>query len=157
MEKKRRRPNWIDIALIVLIAAVALAAFLISRGEEQSVTIETVKRSYTIELSGLDPYAVDCVNVGDSVTDKVRNIPIGTVTAVETVPYTSAVTDKENLVIRQVEVPDKINLIVTVEADTTETSQQIATSSGYPIKVGSSVSCTVGTLRATGFIIEVER
>lgn len=157
MEKKRKRPNFIDIGFIALIAAVALTAYLLSHREAADVTVPTVTRSYTIELASLDPSVAECFAVGDPVTDNIKNLAIGTVTAIESVPATSSATDEEAGIIRQAEIPDRVTLYVTIEAATTETQSQIATTSGFTLRVGSPVSCVIGSMRATGYIVGLQR
>lgn len=156
MEKKKRHPNWIDIAFIVLLVAVVAVAYILSHSDS-AATVETVKRSYVVELTNLDPHMADCLTVGDKVTDNVKNYDIGTVTALEVVPYENLCMDEEDGVMRAAQIPDKITLQVTIEADTTETERQIATASGYTLRVGTSVSCTIGQLTAAGYIIGLDR
>ena len=156
MEKKKRHPNWIDIAFIVLLIAVVAVAYVLSHSDS-TATVETVKRSYVVELTNLDPNMADCLAVGDRVTDNVKNYDLGTVTALEVSPYETLCMDEESGSMRLTQVPDKITLLVTIEADTTETAQQIATASGYTLRVGTSVSCTIGQLTAAGYIIGLDR
>lgn len=156
MDKKRKHPNFIDIAFIILIAAVAFAAYFLSHQGADAVD-QATKRSYVVELSDLDPRMADYVKVGDTVTDNVRNYHLGTVAAVEAVPYTLSVIDEEAGVYREAEVPDRICLLITIEADTLESDKQISTTSGYVLQVGSSISCTVGVLSAPGYITSLDR
>ena len=156
MEKKRKHPNFIDIAFVVLIAAVALAAYFLSHSSTEAAA-ETVKRSYVVELTQLDTDMAGSVAVGDSVTDNVKNYDLGTVTAVEVIPYTTSALDEAAGLYHMSEVPGKITLLVTIEADTTETASEINTVSGHPLRIGTSVSCSVGSLTAAGYIIELDR
>lgn len=156
MEKKRKHPNFIDIAFLLLIAAVALAAYFISHQDSEAVN-QTTMRSYVVELSDLDPSMSEYVAVGDAVTDNVKNYALGTVTAVEVVPYTMDVMDEEAGVYREAEVPNRISLQITIEAATLETDKQITTDSGYVLQVGGAISCTAGVLSGPGHIIALDR
>jgi hypothetical protein len=99
----------------------------------------------------------DALQVGDEVTDTVKNMDLGTITAVEAQPYTVGVTDEEAGVVRQVEMEDYVTLWITLEVETTETDSQISTTSGYVLRTGTSVSVAAGDLVASGYILDVER
>lgn len=153
---KRKHPNFFDILFLVLIAAVALTAYVLSHQESAAVA-EATLRSYVVELANLKPEMADCVAVGDSVTDNVKNYAIGTVTNVEVHPYVVYTTDEENGMIRETEVPDKITLYVTVEVQTIDGEKQITTDSGYQLQVGAAVSCAMGSLTGGGYIVGLQR
>lgn len=153
---KKKHPNFIDIILIVLILAVAAVAYLIShRGGGDVQTL--IPCTYTIEVSELNEDMASCVKVGDALVDNVRHYAIGTVTKVEVVPYTVSVPDETAGVIRAVEVPGKINLLLTVEVQTVQNESSIYTESGYLIRIGTEVSCAGGSMYCVGRIIDIER
>jgi hypothetical protein len=155
MEKAKRHPNFFDILLILLILLAAAAAYLLSHQGTDSATLRT--RTYRVELQGLRSNMADALQVGDTVTDTVKNLDIGTITALEVQPYTVGVTDEEAGVVRQVEMEDYVTLWITLEAETTETDSQISTTSGYVLRTGTSVYVSVGDLVASGYILDVER
>ncbi len=155
MERKKFRVSGIDVVFVVLILAVVLGAYwLIHRDGGDAVPR---KRSYVIELTELDASMADAVAVGDTVTDNVKNYHMGTVTDVTVTAAVADVLDEESGILREAEVPGKITLLVTVEADTTETDQTITTTGGFDLRIGTSVSCSVGGLTATGFIVGLDR
>ena len=154
-KKTRRRPNFFDILFVLLIVAVAAAAYLLSHnGSSQA---NTVRRAYVVEMNGLQEGMEDYVAPGDAVTDNVKNYDIGTVTKVEVIPYTIPVLDEEAGVLRQVPVEGQISLHLTIEADTVETDNSINTVSGYTLRTGVAVSCTAGQLSSAGHILSVQR
>lgn len=152
----RKHPNFFDIIFLVLIAAVALTAYVLSHQESAAVA-ETTLRSYVVELSALKPEMANCVAVGDSVTDNVKNYAIGTVTKVEVLPHTVYTIDENAGIIRETEVPEIITLYVTIEAQTIEGKTQITTDSGYQLQVGARISCSVGSLTGSGYIVGLQR
>lgn len=154
MEKKKRRPNLIDIVFLLLIVGLVMVAYFLIHGSDEE---NTVTRSYVVELTELYPDMADAVSVGDKVTDNVKNYDMGVVTAVEVTPYTVVALDEESGIYRETEVPGKITLLLTIEAETTETEQTISTVSGYELRIGTSVSCTVSGLTGAGYIIGLER
>lgn len=155
MEKKKLRPNLIDIVLILLVFAVVLVAWILVHGDDSAN--DAVTRNYVVELINLSPDMADCVSVGDKVTDNVKNYDIGTVVGLEVTPYIVTALNEETGIYQTTEVPGKITLLVTIEADTTESEKEISTVSGYELRVGTSVSCTVGKLTAAGYIIGLDR
>ncbi len=155
MEKKRKRPNFIDIILILLVIAVAFVAYYLSHKDAASE--EIVKRTYVIEITELEPSMAQCVSVGDKVIDNIKNYDMGVVTVVEQVPALTTVLNEETGEYLQVEYPDKITLNITVEADTQESEKEITTVGGYTLRIGASISCTIGTLKGTGYIIGLDR
>ncbi len=152
---KRRHPNFFDILLIVLIIIVVAAAYFLSHAGSAGQT--TVTRTYQIELTTLQEGMEDCVAVGDTVTDTVKNYGMGTVTAIEIQPEINTVTDEEDGVVRHAAVDGYFTMLLTVEAETTESEKDITTSGGYVIRTGTAVSCSVGTLVGTGYILEIQR
>lgn len=156
MEKKKFRPNILDILLLLLIAAVALAAYAISHRQEAGPQ-QAITRSYTIELTNLDGTMLESVQPGDLVKDNVKNLELGVVTAVEVSATTVSSLNKETGLYQETEVPGKYTMLVTVRADTTETDKQVSTVSGFILRVGTSVSCTVGNLYASGYIVKLDR
>ena len=155
MNKTRKHPNFFDILIVLLLILVAGAAWVISHRDNTQG--EAVLRRYTIELTDLEETMADSVQVGDKVTDNIKNYDIGTVAGVEVLPYTQAVVDEENAVIRQQPTPGSIRLLVTVECLTVEGEKEIATTSGYTLRTGTSVSISAGELTSGGFILAVER
>lgn len=157
MKRIKFKWNFWDGAVIVLILAVVVAAYMLSHGGKLDTREEVITRSYTIELNDLHEEMLDCVHVGDRVVDNIRNYNMGTITDMEVVSYTVGVTDEEAGIIRQQPLPDRYCLILTIEADTIETETDVQTVSGYNLKTGLSISCTINELSSGGYILTVER
>ena len=154
--KKIRHPNVFDILFIVLILAVAAGAWYVSRDEEE-VQVETRTRTYLLELTDMEDEMAQYVSVGDTVKDNVKNAVMGTVTNVEVIQATAQVLNEETEIIQDSPREGRIVIHLTVEAETTETGIAVSTVSGYTLRVGKSVSCTVGQLTSPGYILAVER
>ena len=110
-----------------------------------------------VELLDFQENMLDSIQPGDKVTDNVKNLPMGTVTAVEVLPSQIQVLDEENGIIRQAERPGRYTLNVTIQAETVETETSIETVGGYVLRVGSFTSCTAGGTTGSGYILTVER
>ena len=153
--KKRKHLNLFDVLFVLIILVLVVAAYLISHGGFSKKEITT--RTYLLELADLPDGMQDSVAVGSRVEDNIRNYDIGTVTAVEIVPSTGAVLDEGTHTIRQSVNPDQITMLLTIQADTVEKEDAVETVSGYPLRVGGSVSCTAGSLTASGYILALDR
>lgn len=156
MKNKGKHPNFVDIIFVILILAVALVAYALSHQESAAVN-ETTPRSYVVEFAGLDPEMADCLAVGDAVTDNVKNYAIGAVTNIDIQPYIVYTTNEEAGIIQETEYPGKVNLYVTIEAQTIEGEKQITTDSGYVLQTGAFASCSIGSLTCGGYIVALER
>ncbi len=153
--KKRYHPNFFDILIVAVILLLAAGAWFIShRGD---AVAKTMPRTYVLEVSGLQSGMEAPIVPGCSVTDNIRNYDIGVVTAVEEVPSLSAVFDETSGTVRQTPTPNETTLLVTIQADTVESEKNVSTKSGYDLKVGKNVSCTIGGVICSGYILEVER
>lgn len=157
MKKTIRRPNFIDIAVALVIAAVALTAFYLSRDDSEGTPAPTVSRSFVVELTNLEPEMADCLAVGDEVIENERSQALGTVANVEVIPYTVYTLDQDAAVYRQSEVPGRITLRLTIETQVTETETQLVTPSGYALRVGNDVLLRIAKLYAHGYIVWLER
>ncbi len=153
--KKRRRLNLFDVLFVVIILILVVVAYLLSHGGFSRQ--ETITRSYLLELADLPEEMQDGISVGSRVEDNITNYDLGTVTAIEVVPSTGPVLDEGARTIRQAVNPDRVTLLLTIQADTVETAVTVETVSGYPLRVGRSVSCTAGSLTASGYILAVDR
>lgn len=156
MEQKKLhiRPNFFDLLLVVLVLAAAVTAYLLSH-DDSAGTVR--QRSYTVELVGVLEGMAVSVEPGDVVTDNVKNLELGVITNVEIRPKVVGQVDEEARVMRQVPVEDYITLYLTIETDTTEDDYGINTLSGYPLRVGTEIYCSTGSLNAGGYILSVER
>lgn len=154
--KTRRRPNFFDILFLVLILLVAAAAWLVSHNFGQSRQ-QVISRSYTVEITDLQADAADYVSPGDTVTDNVKNLALGQVTAVEVQPSRAMVLDEAAGIYREAPREGRITLVLTIQADTLEDQDSVDTVSGYTLRTGTAVSCTAGQLSGSGYILSVER
>ena len=157
-KKKRIRFNLFDVIVIAVILVLAAAAYLILNGLPGAAdAAETTTVTYTLELTGLREEMSDSVAVGDTFYETSNGYAIGTVTAVEVVPYTVNATDKENAVIRSEEVSGYISLQITLEIEVIETDDSLTTEEGQVIRTGVSIKASNGTLLGSGYIIWTER
>ena len=153
---RRWRPNLFDIVIILIIAAVAAVLYLLLRPSAASV-VQTTPMRYTIEMLNLPEGTNRLVQVGDQIIDNTKNAPMGTVVAVQVVPYTAESPDQEYDVIRQAAVPGYETILLTLEANMVVTDSGITTEGGYEVRVGLATKARGNNYAATGYIIGIER
>jgi len=158
--KMKMRLNVFDIVIIVcaIIAAVLIinyrgrsdsGASIIPAGAQETIT-------YTLELQGMRYGSAELIRVGDTLIDNVERRALGTIVSFELQPammlQSSLVTGDRVIV----EVPERIDAILTVSALATVTDSQIS-ADGFPLRVGARVSVNGPLYNGTGFIAYVER
>ncbi len=161
MDKKQAKKvkfNLFDALVILVILVAAVAVYLILQGSsDDGVFAESSPISYTVEVTGLREGMEDTVSIGDEFQETSDGNTMGTVTAVEVIPYTVQATDEEEGVIRDQEVEGYSTLRITLEVQSVEPDSAIETTEGETIRVGTSVTMSNGTLLAKGTIIWMER
>lgn len=155
-KKPRKRLNFFDLLIVLLLLAVVAVAYLLSHDSTPTAK-NIIPRTYTVELPRLELGMKDYVSVGDTVTDNIKNYAIGTVTDIELQPSTNTVLDEEHEIFRQAVLNDRVTLVLTIEVDTVETDSAVDTLSGYTLRTGTSVSLTAGQLYAAGTVLSVSR
>ncbi len=156
-KKARKRPNFFDLLIVILLLLVVAAAYWLSH-RSAAPTAVVIPRTYMVELIRLQEGMEEYVAVGDPVTDNVKNYDVGTVKAVEVLPYTTGESlDEEAGMYRQAPVEGWVNVLLTVEVDTVETDSTVDTLSGYTLRTGATGSFTAGTLSSRGVILDVSR
>lgn len=112
--------NGMDLFILIVIAVVIAAAVFIVRGmgngaagaSSSGVTIE-----YTVEFAKINNSVIGALKEGDSVTDPDNKQNIGTVVAVQSVPYSELIYNDNDGSVYMAENPDISNLLITVRAE----------------------------------------
>ncbi len=153
--KKRSVFNLFDIVVLLVIVVLAAVLIMIRSGGAEQVFAEPQPIHYTLELTSLINGSGSDIKVGDQLMDRIAKYDIGVVEEVEVTPMRNLVSDLENgtLVLR--EVPDHENVYVTLSADAIITDTEITVSTGYIIRVGSSVSVSGPGYQAAGTIVAI--
>lgn len=152
VKKKRIRLNIIDIILLLIIfIAAALLVYIFVSGSIDSVSGDKeTKIAYTVLLTGIREEFRGKINIGDSVTDTVKLMPIGTVSNVRYEDYYSAQEDKTTGNIKYSRFPGFINITIEVSADAS-LKDGFYMIGGYGISVGTLVSLRVPAFTSQGY------
>ncbi|NLZ36272.1 MAG: DUF4330 family protein [Clostridiales bacterium] len=154
--KSKIRFNIIDaLLLLIIIAAVALAAYFVMSGrvgQQRAVSERPIQ--YTVLLTNVRGEFKGNIKIGDSVTDTVKLMPIGEVTDIKTVQTSIDIEDETAGRIVSAIVPDKYDITVTVTADAT-VSTGFYMIGGYQIQVGTLVSLRVPDFTGVGYCTSI--
>ena len=119
----KRKPNIVDILIIVVILALAaLAVFkfgVVNKNEAARVSDAAETRTITAFIDEVRMPTVDALHVGDKIFDEKTGICIGTITEVSHKPYQKGVIAADGS-IKQVEYPDYYSISLTIEGPVME-------------------------------------
>jgi len=151
MEQKKFRLRLNLFDGIVLVLALAVGAFLLWRAMKPASTVpagpaaSTVR--YTIRFQRWAPGTSSLIQPKDQLADNVKNYEIGEVVSAQAVPAKIQVVDEESRRWVWAEVESFEDVLVTVEAPCTITSEAITVGGGYAVRAG-----TIGYFRGEGYM-----
>ena len=119
----KRKPNIVDILIIVVIVALAaLAVFkfgVVNKQESTGVGDAAEQRIYTAFIDEVRMPTVNALHEGDKIFDEKTGICLGTIKEVNYEPYMKGVIAADGSV-KQVEYPDYYSIDLTIEGPVIE-------------------------------------
>ena len=161
MEQKRFRLKLNLFDGIVILLAVAVAAFLLWRMVRPAVpaqsdpTVTSTVR-YTVRFQRWAPGMVDVIEAEDRLVDNVKNYEVGQVVSAQAVPARMQVLDAQNRRYVWTEVEGLEDVLVTAEAPCVVTSEAIILGGGYELRVGEIIYIRGEGYMGSGPIVAVE-
>lgn len=152
--EKKFKINIFDIVIIVILLALAIFVYKYTHKE---VAVETKPIRYTFELTDNQIGFTDLIEVGDEITDNVKNYYMGKVVAVEKVPHKELTENVQTGEIMDAEMPGKETAIVTVEANATESASDFKVNGYFVVKAGIEVAAKGPGYAGRGYILSIER
>ncbi len=117
-ENRSRRFTVLDgIIILVILAVIGVGIYLIAADKVEGSAENTVPVTFTVELKGMKDAYVNNIRVGDTVIDSVTKKTIGTVAAVEALPYTEYILNQENGVLEEKAYPGQTTVLLTVSSE----------------------------------------
>ena len=153
MNKRKIRFNFIDLLLLLLIAAVVFAVlyiFVLSGRDTAQDDESTVTVQYVVEIANIDERFADAVKKGQPVQDAIQRKNVGTVVGAEAKDYEKIVFDYDSAEEVLAKSEGRITLYVTVEAQVYE-SDSAFTAEGVAIRVGERYSLIFPDLYGVGY------
>ena len=99
----------------------------------------------------------DMIEVGDVLTDNIKNFEMGTVVSVEPGPVENLLLDHENREYILTDFPGYEDINVTIEAPCTVSGEAVTVGGGYIVRVGATAYIRGQGYMASGPIIAMER
>lgn len=149
-QKFRLKLNLFDG--IVLVLAVAVAAFLLWRAMKPAVQVPmdpsvTSTVRYTVRFQRWTPGTSALIQAGDRIADNIKNYEIGQAVSAEAEPARIQVLDTQNRRYVWAEMDGFEDVLVTIEAPCTVSDAAITVGGGYELRVGST-----GYFRGEGYM-----
>jgi hypothetical protein len=155
---KKWRLNFFDAAIIAVVLVAAFVFIRLQGGAgilPNAGTSATVR--YIIELTNLPKEAVDRIQTGDSITDKVEKHAMGRVTDFTVEPFRVSAKDLSTGEYALHEVPDRYSARLVLEASSIVSATNITVDSGYIVRCGIEVSALGPGYGGVGYIVDIMR
>ncbi len=156
MKTEGKRINIIDSVFVIFLAIIVIFAIVGVSGKlskKQEANSDKVR--YSIEFLNVEDEFLDYVEEGDIAYEGKTKGEIGKIVSVYESPARQLVQNDIKQVIEYVNVPDKKNVTVEIEADATKENGDIFTNS-FEIKIGKTMGYIVGDAASNGTIISIE-
>lgn len=127
--------NIIDVAVILIAAAVVVGIFVRFTGGAGKIVTETKKVEYTVQIKGVRGYTVDALREMGQVTDKKYATVVGEITNVEVEDALHESTTASGK-IKTVRLPDRYDCLVTIVTDGKESDSGYFNNNNDELSVG---------------------
>ncbi len=146
--EKKFKFNIIDfVVILIIIAAIALAAMVLKpRLFGSSESAKTKTEIITIELAKQKEYMTHVINEGETVYDAISNTVYGKLISFDVKPATEIVVSETDGMAKTVEIPERYDIYINIEASTNSTSQ-----------VGKLETIFAKSFKGSGYVVGIER
>lgn len=153
-DNKKFKINFFDIIILVIVACIAIGLYIFTH---KDTTVDTKKLSYIIELNDVIPGTEDNIKIGSSLTENTKNYNMGKVVSFETRPYKKTVPDYENNIYKDSVDPTSNTILITVEANVTESNTGFAVDGKFVVRAGTEIFVKGEGFAGEGYIVQVNR
>ncbi|GFI62438.1 hypothetical protein IMSAG049_01620 [Clostridiales bacterium] len=153
-EKKKFKINLFDIVIILIVFCVGAGLYIYThRGK----TVDTQKLTYVIEINQAVPGMENFIRKGDNLTENTKNYNMGKVVDFAVTPYRKVTPDYENNIYRDSIDSSSNTVLITVEANVTETASTLAVDGQFVIRAGSEIFVKGEGYAGEGYIVKINR
>jgi hypothetical protein len=146
--------NAIDCCVLVLIIALGIGAY-VKFGMDKTNNSATMQPiSYSVKVEKVRKIALDNVKVGDTLFDKISGNAIGTIVAVDSEQATERIKMPNGTIVRG-DVENRINLILTVDAEGIVDDSGWFVNKTYELLVGSKTIFITKYFECEGSVNEI--
>ena len=137
--------NIIDFCVIIIvIVLIAGAVYKFKFMDKTSNNVAMQPITYTVKVEKVRDYALNNIEIGDTLFDKTSGNAIGTITNVESEPATD-------------NVENRINIILTVEAEAVENSSGCYVNRTYELLMGTQKKFMTKYFECDGYINSIQK
>ena len=153
-ENKKFKINFFDIVIVLIVLCVGVGFYLFTN---KDTTADTKKLTYVIELNKTTPGLENYIRIGDDLTENTKNYHMGKVVDFETKPDTRITPDYMSNVFRDSVDPTSNTVLITVEADVTESNSSFAVDGQFIVRAGTEIFVKGEGYAGEGYIVKVIR
>lgn len=139
----KRKPNIVDILIVVVIVALAAVAVfkfgVINQQEATSIGDEAEQTTYTAFIDEVRMATVNALHEGDQIFDEKTGIYLGTIQKVSHAPYKKGVIAADGS-IKQVEYPDYYSVNLTIQGPVVEKEEGYFVEGVVELKINSEMN-----------------
>lgn len=143
MRMTKRRPNIVDIAILLVVAAVIILGVykfgVVNKQEFGGIDEATAKTTYTALIDEVRMATVNALHVGDKIFDEKTGVCIGEIKEVTHTPFTRNVLDSADQT-KTVEFPDRYSVRLTIEGAVIEKPEGYFVDGVAELKVNSEMN-----------------
>jgi len=158
MGEKKRGVNTFDIVFILIILAAAVFLFFYLRDSAGEGELEIGdKVTYVLEIGSIETDTADKISAGDNLIDATTKISLGRITDVDIRKVENLTLDYEVGKYILTELPDKVAVRMTMEADIEETAMEILVEGQTDIRVSYTYNILGPGYVTTASVVSIER
>ncbi|MEA5082670.1 MAG: DUF4330 domain-containing protein [Lachnospiraceae bacterium] len=146
--------NVIDCCVLLLIIALGIGAYVKFGMEKTSNSAAMQPISYSVKIEKVRKVALNNVQIGDTLFDKTSGNAIGTIVAVDSEQATERIKMPNGTIVRG-NVENRINLILTVEAEGVVNDSGWFVNKTYELLVGSKKKFITKYFECEGSVNEI--
>ncbi len=155
-EKTKKKFNFLDIIIILVVLLIGcLGYYFLNRNDV--VTQDTQKVTYQVRTTESEPSVYDMIEENTDIYDSVKNYYIGKIVKKESVPSTREVLNEETGMYAIADVHEKVDIILTIEADAVINGKDITVGGAYVLKVGNAAYVKGKGYAGVGYVVSIER
>ncbi len=149
--------NIIDFCVIIIvIVLIAGAVYKFKFMDKTSNNVAMQPITYTVKVEKVRDYALNNIEIGDTLFDKTSGNAIGTITNVESEPATDYVIMNDGSIVKG-NVENRINIILTVEAEAVENSSGCYVNRTYELLMGTQKKFMTKYFECDGYINSIQK
>lgn len=156
----KKRLNWFDIVIIVLVILVAFAGYKFFNKTSDTTKTTASEITFTVEIKNNGNNLKDVVKVGDKVYDSIKGGYYGEVVSVESKNATAIAADTQNGEYKIVEYNDpnspRDDVYITIKGTPTSITEENIQFASQKVKIGNYAYLKSTNFAAYGYVVGID-